>query len=124
MENHLEERLLDQAQARVYTPLFWGHSRSIPQASLFLVAWIPSPGGGGLPAFLEILGALSGITPPPPPGGGRPRVGWDFLGEIFVSKIFILPLSNWLPDLVSTLAVLCYVCGLEVLGSNPERWGI
>ena len=30
--SHLEERLLDQAQARAsYTPLFWGHSRSIPQ---------------------------------------------------------------------------------------------
>ena len=30
--NHLEERLLDQAQARApYTPLFWGRSRSIPQ---------------------------------------------------------------------------------------------
>ena len=29
--NHLEERLLDQAQTRAsYTPLFWGHSRSIP----------------------------------------------------------------------------------------------
>ena len=32
IKNHLEERLLDQAQARAaYTPLFWGHSRSIPQ---------------------------------------------------------------------------------------------
>ena len=31
-ENHLEERLLDQARARApYTPLFWGCSRSIPQ---------------------------------------------------------------------------------------------
>ena len=30
--NHLEERLLDQAQARAsYTPLFWGRSRSISQ---------------------------------------------------------------------------------------------
>ena len=29
--NHLEERFLDQAQARAsYTPLFWGRSRSIP----------------------------------------------------------------------------------------------
>ena len=35
-ENHLEERLLDQAQARAsYTPLFWGHSRSIPQGMIF-----------------------------------------------------------------------------------------
>ena len=34
-ENHLEERLLDQAQARAaYTPLFWGHSRSIPQGMI------------------------------------------------------------------------------------------
>ena len=34
--NHLEERLLDQAQARAsYTPLFWGHSRSIPQGMIF-----------------------------------------------------------------------------------------
>ena len=32
IQNHLEERLLDQAQARAsYTPLFWGRSRSIPQ---------------------------------------------------------------------------------------------
>ena len=35
-QNHLEERLLDQAQARAsYTPLFWGHSRSIPQGMIF-----------------------------------------------------------------------------------------
>ena len=75
-----------------------------PGPSLFLVAWIPSPPGGGcLPAFFEILGALSGITPPPP-GGGGPRVGWDFLGKLFVSKIFILPLSSVLPDPASTLA--------------------
>ena len=34
-QNHLEERLLDQAQARAaYTPLFWGHSRSIPQGMI------------------------------------------------------------------------------------------
>ena len=33
--NHLEERLLDQAQARAsYTPLFGGHSRSIPQGMI------------------------------------------------------------------------------------------
>ena len=84
---------------------------------------LPQGGGGGLPAFLEILGALSGITPPPP-GGGRPRVGWDFLGKIFVSKIFILPLSIWLPDPVSTLAVVWSMCGPDVLGSNPGRWVI
>ena len=34
-DNHLEERLLDQAQARAsYTPLFWGHLRSIPQGMI------------------------------------------------------------------------------------------
>ena len=34
-QNHLEERLLDQAQARAsYTTLFWGHSRSIPQGMI------------------------------------------------------------------------------------------
>ena len=34
--NHLEERLLDQAQVRAsYTPLFGGHSRSIPQGMIF-----------------------------------------------------------------------------------------
>ena len=34
-ENHLEERLLDQAQARTsYTPLFGGRSRSIPQCMI------------------------------------------------------------------------------------------
>ena len=33
--NHLEERLLDQAQARAsYSPLFGGHSRSIPQGMI------------------------------------------------------------------------------------------
>ena len=78
-------------------------------------------GGGCLPAFLEILGALSGITPPPHPGGGRPRVGWDFLGKIFVNKIFILSLSSGFSDPVSTLAALYYICGPEVLGSNLGR---
>ena len=34
------------------------------------------PQGGCLPAFLEILGALSGITPPPPPVG----VGQEWVG--------------------------------------------
>ena len=34
-QNHLEERLLDQAQARAaYTPLFWGDSSSIPQGMI------------------------------------------------------------------------------------------
>ena len=34
-QNHLEERLLDQALARAsYTPLFWGHSRSIPEGMI------------------------------------------------------------------------------------------
>ena len=33
--NHFEERFLDQAQARAsYTPLFGGHSRSIPQGMI------------------------------------------------------------------------------------------
>ena len=36
LKNHLKERLLDQAQARAsYTPLFGGHSRSIPQGMIF-----------------------------------------------------------------------------------------
>ena len=36
MQNHLEERLLDQAQARAsYAPLLGGHSRSIPQGMIF-----------------------------------------------------------------------------------------
>ena len=50
---------------------------------LFLVAWIPSPRGGGgcLPAFFEILGALSGINPPPP----RVGVGQEWVG-IFWGK--------------------------------------
>ena len=61
--------------------------------------------------------------PPPPPGGGRPRVGWDFLGKIFVSKIFILPLSSGLPDVASTLAVLCHICDPEIRGSNSGRQG-
>ena len=34
-QNHLKERGLDQAQARAsYTPLFKGHSRSIPQGMI------------------------------------------------------------------------------------------
>ena len=91
--------------------------------SLFLVAWIPSPRGGGcLPAFFEFLGALSGTTLPPP-GGGRPRVGWDFWGKTFVTRIFMLPLSCAMPDLVSTLAVLQYICNMNVLGSNPGHQG-
>ena len=77
---------------------------------------LPQGRGACLP-FFEILGAISGITSPPP-GGGRPRVGWDFLGKIFVTKIFISPLSSGLPDLVSTLAVLYYICNPGVLGSN------
>ena len=41
--NHLEERLLDQVQARAsYTPLFWGRSRSIPQCM------VSNGGGAGL----------------------------------------------------------------------------
>ena len=46
-------------------------------------------------------------------------MGWPFWGKIFVSKISILSLSIVVPDLVSTLAVLHYTCGLEVVGSNP-----
>ena len=45
--------------------------RTVAWPSLFLVAWIPSPrGGAGLPAFFEILGALSG-TPPLFPSSRR-----------------------------------------------------
>ena len=54
-KNHLEERLLDQAQARAaYTPLFGGHSRSIPQGMILDVQPVvkslfcpirPSPNG-------------------------------------------------------------------------------
>ena len=36
---------------------------------------LPQGGWGCLPAFLEILGALSGITPPPPVGVGQEWVG-------------------------------------------------
>ena len=87
--------------------------------SLFLVAWIPSPRGGGgcLPAFLEILGALSGITP----RWGEAKSGLVFLGENICKQNFHLPLSSGLPDLVSTLAVLCYICGPQVVGSNSGR---
>ena len=46
-------------------------------------------------------------------------MGWPFWGTIFVSKIFILPLSSGWPDLVSTLAVLHCTCVLQVVGSNP-----
>ena len=85
-----------------------------PWPSLFLVAWIPSPRGGGgacLP-FLKFW------VPPPPPGGGRPRVGWDFWGKTFVTKILISPLSSGLPELVSTPVVHCYTNNPGVLGSN------
>ena len=35
-KNHLKERLLDQAQVpALYTPLFEGHSHSIPQGMIF-----------------------------------------------------------------------------------------
>ena len=56
-QNHLEERLLDQAQARVsYTLLFGGHLRSIPQGMILDVQPLvkslfcpirPSPNGNG-----------------------------------------------------------------------------
>ena len=41
LTNHLEERLLDQAQAWTpYTPLLGGRSRSIPQGMILDVQWI------------------------------------------------------------------------------------
>ena len=44
MQNHLEERLLDQAQARAsYTPFFGGHSRSIPRGMIFDVQPLVKP---------------------------------------------------------------------------------
>ena len=89
--------------------------------AFFLWLGHPPPGGGGcLPAFLEILGALSGITLPPPLWG-RPRVGWHFLGKIIVSKIFIVCLRHVLPDPVRTLVVIYYASGPEILGWNPKR---
>ena len=55
--------------------------------SLFLVPWIPSPRGGGcLPAFLEILGALSGITPPPQ--WGQAKSGLGFFGKNICKQNF------------------------------------
>ena len=74
---------------------------------------------GGVPACLFGNSGCPQRNHPPPPGGGRPRVGWPFLGKIFLSKISILSLSSVLPDLVSTLAVLHCPCGSEVVGSNP-----
>ena len=76
-------------------------------------------GGGVLACLFGNSGCPQQNPPPPPPGGGRPRVGWPFLGKIFVSKIFILPLSSRLPDPVGILAVLRSICGPEVVGSNP-----
>ena len=40
---------------------------------------LPQGGGGCLPAFFEILGALSGIPPPPPVGVSQEWVGifWE-----------------------------------------------
>ena len=103
------------------------HVFAMPPSAQAFFEWLgyPPPGGGGA-ACLPFLKCWvpSAESPPPPAGGGRPRVGWDFLGKIFVSKIFILPLSSGLPDLVSTLAVLCYICDPDVLGSKLGRWGI
>ena len=73
----------------------------------------PSRGGGGLPAFFEILGALSGI-PPPPLVGVRPRVGWVLLGKKYRTKISI---SSRLPDSTSTIVVECCICDRKVPGS-------
>ena len=61
----------------------------VARSSLFLVAWIPSPRGGGVPACLFGNSGCPQRNHPPPPGGGRPRLGWHFLGKIFVRKIFI-----------------------------------
>ena len=48
---------------------------SIPPKPFFSGLDTLPQGGGCLPAFLEILGALSGITPPPPVGVGQEWVG-------------------------------------------------
>ena len=77
---------------------------------------LPQGGGACLP-FWKFW--VPSAESPPPPGGGRPKVGWHFWGKIFVNKIFILPLSSGLPDLVSALVVLQYPCGAVVVGSNP-----
>ena len=82
---------------------------------------LPQGGGGACLPFLKFWVPSAESPSPPPSGGGRPRVGWDFLGKIFVTKIFISPLSSGLPDLVTTLAVLYYIWNAGVLGSNTGR---
>ena len=55
------------AQGCIRTKPFFSGLDTLPQ------------GGGCLPAFLELLGALSGIPPPPPVGVGQEWVGifWE-----------------------------------------------
>ena len=53
---------------------------------------LPQGGGVCLP-FLKFW-VPSAESPLPPPGEGRPRVGWDFLGKIFVTKIHFAP-EQW-----------------------------
>ena len=95
--------------------------RGRDQAFFLWLGYPPRGGGGACLPFLKFWVPSAESPSPPPAGGGRPRVGWDFLGKMFVTKIFISPLSSGLPDLVSTLAVLYYICNPQVLGPNLGR---
>ena len=90
-----------------------------PTNPFFSALDTPPPKGAGLPACHFGNSGCPQQNHPPPPNSGL-----GFLGKMFVSKFFIWPLSSGLLDLVSTLAVLCYICAPKNLGSNPGRWGI
>ena len=61
----------------------------------------PTPGGGCLPAFFEVLVALTGNPLPTPPRGCRPTVGWDCF-----------------PDIMCTLSVICHTPVTDVGSSS------
>ena len=72
--------------------------------SLFFSGLDTLPQGGGvacLPFLKFWVPSAESPAPLPPVGVGQEWVG-IFWGKLFVTKIFILPLSSLLPDLVST----------------------
>ena len=60
--------------SEVYQGDFVSSMVPTPCASLFLVAWIPSPRGGGACLPFWKFWAPSAESPPPPRGGGSPLV--------------------------------------------------
>ena len=87
--NHLEERLLDQAQARAsYTPLLGGHSHSIPQGMIFdvqpLVKSLFCPIRQSPIGFFDFEASIPENWISLFRGGGAGGVGWG--SKVFTQK--------------------------------------